>query len=264
MKNMKTNWSSPKRNIFAAANDLRRCLASGYKARLIRILNEDCLYPILLDKEKQSQDFREYQFSYSTLRTRVEIQADTSMSDFEKYLSLNYKVMFGTADAVKQYYETGVLSAGNFRVFGRSHLVKVGDFIRYLQKSSDEKDHDCAKLFYYYSDKADAQHFYDDFHLKTVRYRIPKQFKHKVWAVEMCGDYDAYKNDNVVLPKISLGVRIIMTVINIFVYPLKYIPQKDILRFPNYKSITFRIGDVIHGYRVEFQIPKKFSFRNNK
>ena len=43
---MKTNWSSPKTNIFAAMQDLRKCLASGNKARLIRARNEDCECPI--------------------------------------------------------------------------------------------------------------------------------------------------------------------------------------------------------------------------
>ena len=258
MKNTKTNWTSPKTNIIAAANDLRKCLASGCKGRLIKILNEECQYPILLDKNELSNDFREYEFTYSAPSTKAEILADTSMTDFEKKLSLEYKSFFGTEDAVKRYYETSILSAGNFLGMGRSHLVKVSDMIYFLIKSTDKKNHEYAKQWSHYSDEEDVRHFYDYFKLKNAQERTAKIFKHKVWAVEMCGDYDK----NVVTPKISLGVRIIMTTLNIIVFPLKYIPQKDILQMENYKSITYRIGDVIHGYKVEFQIPKRFSFRN--
>ena len=104
MKNERTTWTSPKTNMIAAANDLRGCLASGHKARLIRIFNEDCMHPILLDKNELSKDFKEYEFSIGTLRTKAEIIADTSMSEFEKTLSLEYHACFGNADAVDKYY----------------------------------------------------------------------------------------------------------------------------------------------------------------
>jgi hypothetical protein len=58
---MNTNWSSPKTNIIAGINDLRKCLADGYKARLIRLENEKCAYPI--KKKKKDQDFRNYKFA---------------------------------------------------------------------------------------------------------------------------------------------------------------------------------------------------------
>ena len=254
MKNTKTNWTSPKTNIIAAANDLRKCLASGCKGRLIKILNEECQYPILLDKNELSNDFREYEFTYSAPSTKAEILADTSMSDFEKYLSLNYHAIFGEEDAVKQYYETGILSKSNFQGMGIAHLVKVSDMVTYLNGTGDPKDNLYAKVWEHYSDSEDIRHFYDTFSLKNAQQRTPKEFKNKLWVVEMCGKDD-------VLPKAKAGVRVIMSMITILVYPLKYIPQKDVLVMDKYKCVTFRIGDVVHGYRVEFQIPKKFSFK---
>lgn len=256
MKNTKTNWTSPKTNIIAAANDLRKCLASGCKGRLIKILNEECQYPILLDKNELSNDFREYEFTYSAPSTKAEILADTSMTDFEKKLSLEYKSFFGTEDAVKRYYETSILSAGNFLGMGKSHLVKVTDLIEYLQRSNKKGDKDYARLFYHYKDQVDDRHLYDYFHLKNAQQRTPKEFKHKLWVVEMCGKDD-------VLPKAKAEVRVIMSMITILVYPLKYIPQKDVLVMDKYKCVSYRIGDVVHGYRVEFQIPRKFSFKDN-
>jgi hypothetical protein len=254
MKNTKTNWTSPKTNIIAAANDLRKCLASGYKARLIRILNEDCEYPILLDKNELSKDFREYEFSYGTLRTKAEINADTSMSEFEKTLSLEYHACFGEQEAIDKYYTTGILSAGNFKGMGRSHLVKVSDMVAYLKNSDDPKNHEWAKSWEHYSDEEDARHFYDSFRLKCAQYRTPKVFKHKLWAVEMLGkDSPA--------PSQPRAISILMTLIKIVVTPLKFIPERRVMIMDNYKWITYRIGAVTNGYSIDIHIPKKFSFK---
>ena len=259
MKNPKTTWTSPTANILIAANMLRKCLASGYKGRIIRILNEDCEHPILLDKNELSKDFREYDFSYGNLRTRAEIIADTSMSEFEKTLSLEYHVRFGTEEAVKQYYETGVLSDDNFISIGvgKCHLVKVSDMIEFYMKSEDIRDHIYAKLFSHYTDEEDSVHFYDRFTLKSAQYRTPKHFNHKLYAVEML-DKD--------LPDVKTlspwYIRILMAIISIVVIPLKFIPEKSILRMPEYILYRFRIGSVTNVYSVEFQIPKKFQMRD--
>ena len=256
MKNEKTTWTSPKTNIIAAANDLRKCLASGYKARLIRILNEDCMHPIQLDKEELSKDFREYDFSIGTLRTKAEINADTSMSEFEKYLSLNYHTCYGEEEAKEKYYTTGVLSAGNFKGMGRSHLVKVSDMVDYLKRSDDKKDHEYAKLWEHYSDEEDARHFYDTFRLKSAQYRTARTFKSKLWAIEML---DQKSEEVISQPKL---INALMLLIKIIVYPLKYIPSKSVLVMGDYKIVNFRVGAVTNGYSIDIHIPKKFSFRN--
>ena len=254
MKNERTTWTSPKTNMIAAANDLRGCLASGHKARLIRIFNEDCMHPILLDKNELSKDFREYEFSIGTLRTKAEIIADTSMSEFEKTLSLEYHACFGNADAVDKYYQTGILSAGNFNGVGKSHLVKVSDMIEYLQRSTDPKDKERARLWYHYTDQTDERHFYDTFRLKCAQYRTPRQFKHKLWAVEML-DKDTKALKQPVL------INVLMSLIKIIIYPLKFVPSRRVLEMGNYKVITYRVGDVTNGYSIDIHKPKKFSFR---
>lgn len=253
MKNDKTTWTSPKTNIILAANDLRKCLASGCKARLIRILNEDCTHPILLDKDELSKDFREYEFSIGTLRTKEEIKADTSMSEFEKTLSLEYHAYYGTQEAIDKYYQTGVLSSGNFNGMGRSHLVKIQDMIDFLNKSDDKKEHERAKLWSHYTDEEDARHFYDTFRLKCAQYRTPKVFKHKLWAVEMLN------NSEEVIKQPRL-ISILMLLIKIIIYPFKYVPSRRVLDMDTYKVITYRVGDVTNGYSIDIHKPKKFSF----
>ena len=255
MKNERTTWTSPKTNIIAAVNDLRKCLASGYKARLIRILNEDCEHPILLDKEEISKDFREYEFSIGTLRTKKEITEDTSMSEFEKTLSLEYHTCYGTEEAKKLYYETGVLSSDNFCGMGKSHLVKVSDMVDYLKRSDDKKDQEYAKLWAHYSDELDTRHFYDTFRLKSAQYRTPKVFKHKLWAVEMLNN-----NTEAVISQPRL-INALMTLIKIIVYPLKYVPSKYVLNMGDYKVVNYRVGSVGNGYSIDLHIPKKFSFK---
>jgi hypothetical protein len=254
MKNEKTTWTSPKTNIIAAVNDLRKCLASGYNARLIRVLNEDCEHPILLDRDELSKDFREYEFSIGTLRTRAEIKADTSMSEFEKHLSLEYHSCFGEQESIDKYYQTGVLSEGNFRGMGRSHLVKVSDMVAYLKNSDDPKNHKWAESWEHYSDDEDARHFYDTFRLKSAQYRTPRTFKHKLWAVEML-------DKNTPAPSQPKMITVLMTLIKIIIYPTKFIPSKQVLDMGKYKWVNFRVGAVTNGYSIDIHIPKKFSFK---
>ena len=56
-------------------------------------------------------------------------------------------------------------------------------------------------------------------------------------------------------------MKTIIKIINVLVYPLKYIPQRSVLRMKEYNVHTFRVGDVTNGFCVEFHIPKKFSFK---
>lgn len=239
MKNERTNWTAPTNNIITAANDLRKCLAAGHKARLVRIFNEDCQHPILLNKNEQSKDFRDYEFSIGTLRTRAEINADTSMSDFEKELSLNYHACFGDADAVDKYYNEGVLSAGNLNGVGKAHLVKVQDMIDYYRKNKK---------------KEDERHFYDTFRLKNRQERQLKHFNHKLWAVEMI-------NDNTEIIKQPILLSILMFLIKIVVTPLKFIPERRRVDMGDYIWTTYRIGSVIHGISIDIHRGKKFSFK---
>ena len=257
MKNEKTNWTTPKTNIIAAANDLRKCLASGYKARLIKINNEDCQFPILLAKDELSTDFRDYEFAYGTIRTKAEILADTSMSNFEKKLSLEFHTCYGEEDAVKRYYTIGVLSMHNFKGMGKSHLVRVSDMVAHLQSTGDPKDIEYAKQWEHYSDQEDARHFYDTFRLKNRQERITKVFNNKLWAVEMLAE-------DAPMPKSPWYIRTLMALITIAINPLKFIPERRVMIMDNYKWITYRIGDVTNGITVEFHIPKKFSFRDKK
>ena len=109
---MNTNWTTPKTNFFAGMNDLRKALASGMNARLVRALNQECAYPIKV--KNHNLDFRCYEGSISYASTRQKIEARTDMSDFEKHLSLNYVQAFGTPEAMENYYDGGAVCADNF------------------------------------------------------------------------------------------------------------------------------------------------------
>jgi hypothetical protein len=250
-----THWSSPKRNILAGLNDLRKALASGYNAQLIRLANEDCSYPI---KVKNSiTDFKAYEFSIGLLKTRQQVQADLTMPEFEKYLTLNYKTCYGTQRAVDRYYDTGIITRGNFKGHGRSHLVAVKDLVRFHATQSNKKDKEYAKMFedqYFGEDTAGEQHFFDIYRLKREHsvYTI-KRFKKKLWVVDLIKDGQ---------PKAKIPV--LVHVMNVLAYPLKFVPERSTLKMNEYRCVTFRIGDVIHGFSVEFHIPKRFAFYNYK
>jgi len=250
-----TNWTIPKKNIFAAMNDLRKALAAGENARLIKARNEDCAHPI---KQKNSiTDFRAYEFSIGLMKTRKSIAEDERMPAFEKYLTLNYRNCFGTETAVKRYYEKGLLSSDNFKGVGRSHLVAVKDLVRFHACHPEQKDKDYAKMFedqYFNESTGDETHFFDHYRLKSEHsiYTITR-FKRKLWVVELLRA-DKPK------AKIPWMQRLLLGTIKTLVYPFKYVPKKSVLKMDNYKVITFRVGAVTNGFSIDIQVPKKFSF----
>jgi len=80
--------------------------------------------------------------------------------------------------------------------------------------------------------------------------QVSKKFKHKVWVVVLYYNHPKYK------------APVLVHVLNALCYPLKYIPERSVLRMDKYKIITFRIGSVMNGYSIDIEIPKKFSFKN--
>jgi hypothetical protein len=80
--------------------------------------------------------------------------------------------------------------------------------------------------------------------------QITKEFKHRVWVVVLYYNHPRYR------------APLMVKALNVLLYPLKYWPEKSVLRMPEYKCVTFRVGSVVNGFSVEFQIPKKFSFKN--
>jgi len=244
---MNTHWSQPRTNIFAALLLLRSALAAGMNARLIKARNEDCDHPI---KEKfEDEDFRNYEFSSGLLRTRAEIYNDTSLSDIQKCLTLNFKTCYGTEDAMNRYYETGLLSQDNFKGVGRSHLVKVSDMVMFLTTIGETKRAEMFRRQYLTGEEAGKNHFYDFFRYKHGSEWAIKKFKNKLWVVELLKDG---------APKARVPWAV--TVLNIILYPLKYVPRRSVLRMDNYKIITYRVGDVSHGISIDIHVPKRFSF----
>lgn len=250
---MKTIYSSPKKNIISGMLDLRSALAYGCKAKLVRARNEDCSHPILKLKkvQDQDQDFRNYEFSYGTSSSINKIKNSTS-SDFEKNLSLNYVSCFGTEEAVKRYYETGKVTADNSKGMGRSHLVRVDDLIAFYEKTGEYQRAEMYRRQYRAPEHVnDVVHFFDFYRYKHGSPYAIEKFKHKLWVVELLNAEEKQ-------PRIPLMVH----VLNFLAYPLKYIPQRSVLRMPDYTNYTYRVGGVTNGYSVEFQVPKKFSFNN--
>ena len=50
--------------------------------------------------------------------------------------------------------------------------------------------------------------------------------------------------------------------LNIITYPVRFVPKRSVLRMDKYTCYTYRVGGVINGFSIEFQIPKKFSFKD--
>jgi hypothetical protein len=249
-----TSWSSPTRNIFKALNLLRRALNSGHNAKLERRWNAECDFPI--KETVDNRDISKYEFAYGTVSTKDEIMASTTMSEFEKYLTLNYHNCYGTREAVDNYQKTGVLTADNLKGMGVGHLVKVKDMVEFIEANDHESggDMDRARMFkeqYITGEQANNRHFWDFYRLRNGwNDRKNVEFKHKLWVVVLYYNY----------PKVRTPFAV--HVLNVLAWPLKFWPERRVLRMPEYTNYTFRIGSVVHGFAVEFQIPKKFSFKN--
>lgn len=243
MKNQKTNWTTPKTSIFAGMNDLRKALASGSNARLIREYNENCEFPIIQKLKNATDDINNWECSSQTLWSLQEIQEDKYLSDDQKYMMINYVQVFGTEQAKERYYKHKVLGPDNLKGMGRAHYVHRQQLIDYLKENGEDERAACFDL------NDGRQHFVCNFHLKPECLRTPKKFKKKLWVVELLKD-DQPK------PKTPLLVHIISAL----VYPTKWIPRKSVLRMDRYKVVTFRWGDVVNGFSIEFHVPKKFSF----
>ena len=238
---MNTNWSTPKTNFLAGMNELRKCLASGKNAVLVRELNENCAYPIRV--KNFDLNFRNYEFNSGHISSVAEIQAMKHLSDIEKDLSINYSAVFGTSEAMETYYNTGKLSEDNFKGVGRSHIVKNSDAIKYFTETIQ-----LDRVQYF----TDERRFFDFFRLKHGQSPwITKKFKSKLWVVVMLDKSEQ-----------KVHVPFLIKIMNVILYPLKYIPTRSVLHMPQYRLVSYRIGDVINGFTIEFHIPKKFSFKD--
>lgn len=257
-----TNWSQPNTNIFAALLNLRNALASGRNAELIRLNNEECAYPIQYKEDPKEDpkkvDFRGYKFQIGYHSTYNKI-LEGKESPWNPELTLNYISVFGTEEAMKTYYETGVLSADNSKGMGRNHLVKVDDLIAFYKKQPAQctwEHQRAASLYAQYRDPAtrDMAFFYNFF---TKEHHgnewLVKKFKHKLWVVNLLD-----KNEPRVTP---LALRILNVLIEPLMFLMKYTPRKSVLRMKEYTNVTYRVGGVTNGFSVQFQIPKAFSFK---
>jgi len=245
---MTTNWSQPHTSIWKAVKSLQRALAAGQNARLVRMRNEDCEHPILT--QNHNKDFRNYKFSSGTLQTRKSIAENQYKSEFQKYLSLNYRTCYGTPEARQRYYETGLLSKDNIMGHGVSHLVEIRDLIRFMTVIGDER----AEMFrdqYLDPDTGEDMHFFDNYVSEASEY-APKKFRRKLWTVVLYHGHDAKKH----MPVMRGWMRLIGWI----QAPLKYIPKKSVLQMDAYKVVTYRIGDVTNGLSIDIHIPKKFGF----
>jgi hypothetical protein len=255
--NFNTHWSSPSTSLFAGLLSLRSALASGHNAELIRLNNEECEHPLMKKDDPKAVDFRGYKFQIGYQSTYNKI-LEGKESPWNQELTLNYISVFDTEEAIEKYYETGILTNDNLKGIGRNHLVKVDDLIEHYSKqpASDKWAHQrAASLYAQYRDPAtrDQRFFYDFFLKERGNEWLVKKFKHKLWVVNLLDENDPKEP--------PLALRILNVLIKPLYFFMKYIPTKSVLRMKEYTDVTYRIGGVVNGFSVKFQIPKVFSFR---
>lgn len=228
--------------MITAMLDLRNALASGYKARLIKLRNEDCNYSIKKHLDRDIKNPDNWATSHATLKSKNSIETG-DYSEGQKHMMLTYTQLFGSPEAIEEYNKTGIVTKDNDFGVGTAHLVKRDAMIKYLIAKGDYERAACFEL------NGDKTHFVQDYHLKSEYAREPKKFKRKLWVVELL---DSDK---------KIKVPFMVHVLNIILYPIKFIPTRSVLKMNEYKNVTFRLGGVTNGYVIQFHIPKKFSFK---
>jgi hypothetical protein len=238
-----TNWSKPNKTFLGGVRTLAKALRS-YNAQLIKVDNKDCEYPIKIDLLKNSNErWKDYEFSMGYVRSVNTINSDKSLSDYEKYLAINFVNLYGSREAVNHYYETGELTTENNKGVGVSHIVKREDFLNLLISTNDDRIN-------LYKDKGDDYStMFSFFKLKKSNEQEFNLYNKKVWVVQLLDD------------KTDIKIPFLVNLIWGLSYPLKFIPKRNVLKMDGYKCITYRIGGVTNGYSIELQIPKKFSFK---
>lgn len=167
--------------------------------------NEDCAFPLQYKEDPEKVNFRGYKFQVGYPTTYNKILADTS-SPWNQFLTLNYTSVYGTEEAMKRYYETGVLSPDNVKSAGRNHLVKVDDLIAFYQKQPANclwEHGRAASLHAQYRDPAtrDMSFFFDFFTKEHGNEWVIRKFKHKLWVVALLDKKD---------PKVNKKQQVVM------------------------------------------------------
>ena len=228
-----TNWSEATLNPFKAIGNLISCLRDGNNAWIERQENGKQDYPLLEENPDLSKieywkcSMQPYSDDWET--TKQEILDDPKLLPMAKTLMTEYCTMFGSQQEYDAYLQTGVAKFGGI---GKQFFVKYDDLIK--QRKSEGTEMDGSTRFYPMVSPIE-------------RYKQVSKTKRKVFVI-------VNDNKEARLPR---WVR----AINVITYPLRFIPKRSVLRMDDYTNYTFSIGAVSNGYSVEFQIPKKFSFK---
>ena len=228
-----TSWTEATLNPFKAVKGLVSCLQSGRNAWIERQENGKQDFP-LVENNPDLSDISNWTSSgaYGCRDWEAEkkkIEADAKMHPTAKKLKLEYTTAFGTEKEYQKYLKTGKVK---FRGIGKCYFVKYEDLVKTRKEEGTELSSDFRFVLQV---------------SPIPRYKRVVKTKRKVYVV-------CWNNDKVSLP---WWVK----TINVLTYPLKFIPKRSVLRMKEYTNYTFRIGDVVNGYQIEIQIPKKFSFK---
>jgi hypothetical protein len=229
-----TNWSEATLNPFKAFSNLVSCLRSGNNAWIEKQENGKQSYPLVEDNPDLSKmkywKCDSQLFARDWENNQQEILDDDKLLPMAKTLMTEYTVLYGSQEEYDAYLQTGV---AKFNGIGKQFFVKYDDLLKIRKEEGIEMD--SSTRFYPMVSPIE-------------RYKRVLKTKRKVYVIVM--DYE----DKKPLP-------IWLKIINVVTYPFRFIPKQSVLRMDDYTNYTFRIGDVCNGYSVEFQIPKKFSFK---
>lgn len=200
------------------------CLKYGYKCRLAVERNAHSGSPIKVVNPVLDDPFN-WRSTYAVLRNG-EI-SHNFLNETEKDLTENWTTLFGTKEAIEHYKKTGKLTDDAFGK-GKAFPARIDDASKYRKDGYDYRH-----WVSYWSP------------IDGIQVWVPKKLIFPVFTVYTYRD----------------AVPANIKFLNILLYPFRFIPSYHKLKMDEYTKHTFRIGSVMKGFSVEFQIPLKFSFK---
>lgn len=225
-----TQWTRATTNPAKAIKALISCLQAGNVAFIARINNKDAVYPIQI-KNPALNYHKNWEMAYGVPFNRHDVDTKNYFNKTEEDLTRNYTYSF-------DHYR-----CKNGHLFIKD---KTKSLICPMCSAGYKDCHqECRPVKL---DDPGSRTWVTVWRpKKEFPYWLPASIDGKVLTV-------AYYDD----PKEAKWFERLMY----YLYsPLKFIPQKDYMNMGDYKTITYRIGGIINGFKISFQIPKKFGFR---
>ena len=226
-------YTTATRSIIKAIRQLISCSQYGHYCWIDRVKNNDAENPIMIPNPLLD-DPNNWMMLYGTNDKIEDLKKAKYHNETERDLTLN----------CGQYYHTYRCKKCGYLF----DMAKKRKNNRYDYRCSRCRSEDIEQELTIVRHDGDITFFTHWQPKKGISYWTPKPMRRKVFQI-------CYSNEK---KEMSLYQKILVS----FAKPFRFIPRYSVLRMGKYTNYTFSIGGITSGFRIEFQIPREFCFKN--